>query len=322
MFTKDPKTQTAYRYTLNDFEAYLKKNGLEIVQDVETMEDIVQGFINEYSIGRAPNSVSVYCSRVKKYLKHLRISIEEVELPAKGHKDLYPVKLHEIHKIFSALKPHDVTLFLTQLAGGLRIGEALQLRKKHVTVRDGRVLLKIPSHIAKFKKSRTAVLTKECGARVMTHISDKADDDLVFGTSENVLYSESTKLSVLRSKIRKFGLDMKYEDTGRYMINSHSFRAYFITHVSRHDPNLAKKLSGQKGYMLQYDRMDDDALIDAFEQCEADLTIFDLAKKDEVFSKKQKETDKRLDMLEESNKKLQKTNEGLMRMLLEKSKSG
>ena len=278
MFTKDPKTKKAYNITLDAFEEYMKRNKLKIIHDMDVMEDVVQGFVNEMSTSHAPVSVWNYYSRVKKYLKHLRINIDEIELPPKAEKDLYPVKLYELHDIFRHMKPRDVTLFMTQLSGGLRIGEAVQLRKKHVSTKYDRVTIRIPSEIAKFKKARTAVLTKECGSRIMALIREKNDNDLIFGTCSNVHSAETNKQGILRNKLDAIGLDMKYEDTGRYMINSHSFRAFFITNVSRHDPNLAKKLAGQKGYLLQYDRLDVEGLVQHFKKCEPDLTIFDLAR--------------------------------------------
>jgi len=78
---------------------------------------------------------------------------------------------------------------------------------------------------------------------------------------------------VLRLAVSKTGLTQTYESTGRYMINTHSFRAYGITKLSRHDPNFAKKIAGQKGYLLEYDRISDEEKLDVYEKYEHELTI-------------------------------------------------
>ena len=43
--------------------------------------------------------------------------------------------------------------------------------------------------------------------------------------------------------------------------------------MDKHDPNFAKKLTGQKGYLLQYDRMTDKEKLDKYLEFEKDLII-------------------------------------------------
>jgi hypothetical protein len=52
---------------------------------------------------------------------------------------------------------------------------------------------------------------------------------------------------------KRSGLDMK-NSKGNNEINTHSFRAFGITKLSRHDANYARRLAGQKGYLDTYDR--------------------------------------------------------------------
>ena len=297
MKTKDPKTQVAYKNTLDSFEKWLDGR----VVDQENAEDIVQQYVNWFSIdaynyrikrkGHAPNTVWNYYTRIKKYLKHLKIIVDEIELPAKHEKELYPLKLSDIHTIFQSIRYDDQTLFGCQACSGMRIGETVQLRKKYFRWIDDRLVIKIPSHIAKFKKARTTVLTLEMGLRVNQILKRIGDDDLVFGTSENYHHSEVNKEFILRSALKRVGLDLRYEDTGNFEINTHSFRAWFITHVSRHDPNIAKKMAGEKGYMLQYDRLSDEDYVENAKKFEADLTIFNLAKRDQMLNKKNSDRD-------------------------------
>jgi len=82
------------------------------------------------------------------------------------------------------------------------------------------------------------------------------------------------------------------------MINTHSFRAYGITKLSRHDPNFAKKIAGQKGYLDQYDRITDEEKLNLYMKYEEDLAIDNSAKKQAELDKereKRKEIEKQLE---------------------------
>ena len=98
-------------------------------------------------------------------------------------------------------------------------------------------------------------------------------------------------------------MDEKY-DNGHNKITTHSFRAYFITKVSRHDPNFAKKLAGQKRYLLQYDRMSDDEKIEKYLEVESDLFIFDESKKNAEIRKMATENNSKISELESKLEKI------------------
>ena len=150
----------------------------------------------------------------------------------------------------------------------MRIGEITQLRKKHLISDKQNIIVKIPATIAKLKKARTTFFSKEASRLLKPLLREINDEDLVFGVK-----AETSIAQVLRRILIKTGLDMKYESSGDYMINTHSFRAYGITKLSRHDPNLAKKLAGQKGYLDQYDRINDDEKLELYQKFEIDLII-------------------------------------------------
>jgi len=310
MQTKDPKTLVTYKITLDSFDFFLRKHNHTITPD--KAEDIVQDYVNWFTLAHAPRTVWNYYSRIKKYLRHLGFHLEEIELPKIPEKELYPLKLADIHRIFQELSYKDVTLFLTQIQAGLRIGESVQLRKKHFLNDYDRLVLKIPPNIAKFKRGRTVVIGKEAGNRIKQILKKIDDNELVFGTGENPISSRVNKEAILRNALIKIGLDMKYDDTGRFQINTHSFRAYFITRVSRHDPNIAKKLAGEKGYLLQYDRLTDEEYVENYLKFEDDLTVFDLTQRDQKQNLKQKELDeKNQQQIIEQNKKIEDLEESL-----------
>jgi len=167
---------------------------------------------------------------------------------------------------------------MCQLSGLMRIGEIVQLRKKHLILDKQNIIVKIPTTIAKFNKARTTYFSKEASLLLRPKLRTLEDNDLIFASNENSRYAEINAEQKLRRAIIKVGLDMRYTSTDRYCINTHSFRAYGITKLSRHDPNFAKKIAGQKGYLLQYDRIDDDEKLALYQKYELDLIIDNTAK--------------------------------------------
>jgi len=166
------------------------------------------------------------------------------------------------------------TMFLCQMTGLMRVGELVQLRKKHVTDFGDNMMIKIPAGIVKFSKARTTFWSKEASSRLRPHLKSMNDDDLIFQKNENSQNAIIAVEQVLRRALCRVGLDQRYESTGRFMINTHSLRAYGITKLSRRDPNPAKKIAGHKGYLIEeYDRIDDDEKLALYQKYEIDLLI-------------------------------------------------
>jgi len=71
------------------------------------------------------------------------------------------------------------------------------------------------------------------------------------------------------------------QENGHGKITSHSFRAFFITKVSRFDRDLAHFLAGQKNkmYLPRYDRLTDDEKLELYLKIEPELIIDDSTKK-------------------------------------------
>lgn len=301
--TKDYETIDAYQKRIANFEKYCikKSEEPEIFERLKTdWEDILQLYINWLSKDHAPNTVWNYFASIRKYLHYMGVRItkddvdESLELPKKIEKEMYPLQLDDIKRILKEMGYADQALFLTQLSSGIRIGELIQLQKKHFVTGKDRILVKIPSRIAKFRRARTTILSKEAGIKITPILKKKNDDDLVFGTCENVHSAQTNKGQILRNKIQLLGLDMRYEETGHYKINTHSFRAYFITKISRHDPNIAKKLAGEKGYLLTYDGLSDDELLEEYLKAEIDLLVYDNSKKELKISERERKQDEKI----------------------------
>ena len=294
-------TQEAIGHLITNFENFsMEKYGkVDLVSELkkvseEELYDVLQNWIN-WNNKLASSTVSTYFSHLRKYLHYFGIKLFDQDIKAelifkrKIHEERYGLKLSDIKSILREMRYKNKVQYMCQLASLMRIGEIVQLRKKHLILDHKNIIVKIPPSIAKFGKARTTFFTKESSKLLRPLLKDKKDNDLVFGSSNNPKFSAyknkvnslSATKQVLRLAVKKTGLTDTYESTGRYLINTHSFRAYGITKLSRHDPNLGKKLAGQKGYLLEYDRMDDEEKLQVYEKYESELTI-DNSEKQEV----------------------------------------
>lgn len=297
---------------IDNFEKYsMEKHGkVNIIPDLkqlddESLYDVLQDWVN-WNGSRSPSTVKIYFSRLKKYLHYMGLKLHdqdvknELDFRAIISDELYGLTLDDIQKIFKQMRYKTRVQFICQMSGLMRIGETVQLRKKHLVLGNQNIIVKIPSHIAKFKKARTTFFSKEASKMLRPMLRNMDDNDLLFATNQNPRYAELNSEQILRRILSKVGLDMKYESTGRNMINTHSFRAYGITKLSRHDPNFAKKIAGQKGYLLQYDRITDEEKLELYQKYESDLIIDDTEK---LKAEKQK--------LESEKEELEKTKNNL-----------
>ena len=233
-----------------------------------------------------PATVKMYFSRVKVYLHYMGIKLDaqdiklELSFRRVSQEEKYGLTLDNIHRILDGIYYPMKVQLLCQLSSLMRIGELVQLRKRHLILDKQNIIIKIPSEIAKLKKARTTFFSKEASVMLRPRLRDLSDNDLVFGSSENGILAEQNSGQILRRLLKKIGLDMK-NSKGNNEINTHSFRAYGITKLTRHDEAFAKKLAGQKGYLDQYDRMSDIEKLALYEKLEYELTI-DQTKRDKV----------------------------------------
>jgi integrase len=281
---KDLEIQQGINAMIKNFENFsMEKFGkVEIISDMKEMSneqifDTLQSWINWQTV--SAGTVKLYFSKLKSYLHYMGIKLhpqdikEELSFKRVIEEELYPLSVDDITTICKTLRYKSKTQLICQLSSLMRIGEMVQLRKKHLIADKENIIIKIPATITKFKKGRTTFFSKEASKMLRPILRTLSDNDLIFGSNENSKFAKINFQLTLRKALERTGLNMKYETTGRNMINTHSFRAFGITKLSRHDPNFAKKIAGQKGYLLQYDRMTDSEKLELYENFESDLTI-------------------------------------------------
>ncbi len=309
---KSKNTQAVYHDAFTNFGKFcidkLDSNFEDVISDLkitteETIYDTLQSWISWNADGnRSRNTIRTYLSCLNMYFHYRGIKLDNrdikqnLTLPRIIHQELYGLSISDIKSILDVARYDKKTMYLCQLSSGMRTGEILQLRKSDLDLTTKRIMVKLRPSIAKGNKARTTFFSKEAGSMLRTILKRKADDDLIFGTDTSTItvvrqYNEQ----ILVNYCKKVGLAEKYENSNRFKITSHSFRAFFITKLSRHDENFAKKLSGQTGYLLQYDRLNDEEKLEKYIEFENDLTIYsDNKTLTELEQLKQKQVDQDL----------------------------
>ena len=323
-------TQFALQKALHNFEKFCKARfdgrGLnEIVDelslsDEETIFDTLQEWINWNDGKLYPTSLGTYFAYLKLFLYYKGIKLTPLDVkqnlvfPKQPEEELYPLSEDDIKKILDVAPYKRRGMYLAQLSSAMRIGEMVQLRKKHFDLSKKRIIVKIPANITKLQRARTTFISKEAEPYLRKRLKQISDDDLVWASNDDPNYAKVNEANRIREYCAKAGLNERYEGNNRHKITTHSFRAFFITKLSRHDENFAKKLAGQKGYLLQYDRMTDEEKLEKYIEFEPNLLIFDQAKKNAEIEKLQKEKSE----LEKKEREIDGLKENMEKIIEEK----
>ena len=266
------------RYQDRPMEEIIQEMSLEKNHDV--ILDVLQNWIN-WNDKLVYSSLRTYIIRFNSYLfyRGIRLDIRELKqlkYPKKIEEELHPISIDEIQKIMKAASYKRQSLYFAMLSSGMRPYEILNIKKKDIDTSLDRMMVKIPAKFTKQKRARTTFLSIE--ATKFLKLSKLKDDSYIWGTgSPNVVICEDEAFHRI---LKNTKMIERYESNNRYKLNLYSFRAFFITKGSRFDENVTKKFAGQKGYLLQYDRLTDKEKLELYKKIEPELLIFDTSKKD------------------------------------------
>ena len=263
--------------------AYRSFSGIEEFIGSGPNNDEIYDYLQKWINGSDRDTVTkrTYFSLVKQYLHYRGVKMHPTDIrqclnfPAKHEEEMHPLGIGEFRRILEECGHKRMAMYIAQASSGMRIGELVQLRREHLHTDTDRIMVKIPARITKKKRARTTFFSSEAAGHLMPRLGGLDGCDLVFGTNPTPETARGAEMSHLARTLARAGLDRKYETNGRSMISTHSFRAFFITRVSRHDPNLAKYFAGQKGYLLQYDRLSDEEKLEYYIKFEPSLLVRD-----------------------------------------------
>ena len=289
---------------------------------INTLYTILQDFIDNMNTKISANSIKTNFAYLRTFLYYLGVRTNQqdvkmmLKFPKVIHEEKYPLKIEELRKIIDHFTRYPMikACFQAQASSGMRIGEVLAVRKRDLVFKE-RIHIYIKASGSKNLRGRTVILSKETQETMKTYLDDLKDDDLVFyrGITENEKAREINALRNLRVCLDRLGLDMKYE-SGKYKISSHSLRAFFFTQaVRKHGENYAHRMTGHSGYLMQYDRMNNDEKLQMYLELESDLAIYATTKADlEIERLKIQQSNENKELREEMETlKIQLANQGM-----------
>jgi len=284
---KAPSSKRGFERTYRNFEIFsqenYKKSCEELIDELKLVSsddqcEILQEWINWLEI--KPSSIRMYFSDIFMYLYYrgVKLNSQDIKLNIKFPRDLqeelHPLSLDEYRMLLEVANYKNKTKYLCMGSSGLRPIEVNNLRKSDLELDKERIIVHVPAKWTKLRRAKTTFFSKEA-EKLLRPILKKLDDDAkIFGIS-----TEGNANTIAKYR-KKAGLDKKYEESSRSKINAMSFRSWFISKISRQDPNLAKKWAGQKGYLLQYDRMELDEQLEKYIEFEQDLLVYDTTKRE------------------------------------------
>ena len=286
-------------------------------EDPEEHEDALYGMLQEWINWNKGNGLGNYTirtmfSNLRKYLFHSGIKTNDQNIKEYltfekiSREERHPLSLEEYRRIVESFSknPRFQALFLALGSSGMRIGEALSLKKKNLELSGKRIKVNIPP-TTKTRTGRTTYLSRETEKILKPLLEKKNPDDFIFARKDCNPSDRSIRVSLTRS-LERMGYSDKYESNGYMKITSHSFRAFFFTKASRkHGENYAHRMTGHGGYLMQYDRMTEDEKLEMYLTLEPDLLVSDQTK-NELEIDRLKEENQTIEQLRKEMKQLKK----------------
>ena len=316
-------------YAIQAFERFCqekyKKSSEEIIKEIikikqdqsEEYENALYGVLQEWINWSKKNKIGNYTirtrfSNLRKYLFHMGVKTNEQDIKEYltfgkiSREERYPLSSEEFRRIIEgcARTPRLQALFLTLGSSGMRIGEALNLKKKDLDFTKKRIKVNIPP-TTKTRTGRTTYLSYETEKILKPLLVNKNQEDKIFARNGSDTSDRSVRTTLNRC-LKRMGFTEKYQSNNYRKITSHSFRAYFFTKAARkHGENYAHRMTGHGGYLMQYDRMTEDEKLEMYIELEPDLVVFDQTKNELEIAKLRD----KVDGLDELKKEVQKLRE-------------
>lgn len=248
--------------------------------------DVLQEWINwnkKREIGSY--TIRTQFSNLRKYLFHMGVKTNEQDIKEYltfekiSREERYPLSTEEYRVIIEGFfrNPRLQALFLALGSSGMRIGEAINLKKKDLDLTKKRIKVNIPP-TTKTRVGRSTYLSYET-EKVLRPLLEKIEPDEYVFAKKNCKTSDRSIRTSLNRRLARIGFTEKYQSNNYKKITSHSFRAFFFTKAARkHGDNYAHRMTGHGGYLMQYDRMTEDEKFEMYLKLESDLVVSDQTK--------------------------------------------
>ncbi|MCA9827173.1 MAG: tyrosine-type recombinase/integrase [Nitrosopumilus sp.] len=248
----------------------------------DALYNFLQDFINYMEEAKLkPKTIASYFSTLRTYLRSqgIKISSDEIKdlvsLPSIIQELRIPLTKDHLKLLLDYSKSERKALYLTLLSSGMRIGEAISLRKSDFDLTSDPILVTIPGKFTKTKQTRQTYISSEARDALNRILEKKGDSDLVFAKSENLAAARLAEERTFDNLRKRCGLLDRYQDSNRHTITIHSMRAFFHTQASIvHDEQYANALDGHQGYLMQYYRLSVEKRAELYRKLEPHLLIY------------------------------------------------
>jgi len=207
----------------------------------------------------SPTTIGNYFFEIIQFLRYNEISIDNnmlkqfVSLPKKLKELPQPIILDEINILVNNANEIRSAMYLTLVSSGIRLGEALQLRKQDFEMKSDPARVILPAKITKSKQARYTFISKEAKLKLIPILERLEDDDLVFTKSNGVMRAELTEETYFTRLRKKVGLTEMESSGLKHKITLHKFRKFFATIADRKlGIQVSGALIGHNPYMKTY----------------------------------------------------------------------
>ena len=247
------------------------------------LDNFVQ-WLTEYKPRRkdqlSPSTVMNYYTQVLQFLRYNEILIDNsmlkqfVTLPKKLKELPEPIKRDEINILVINSDAKRQALYLVLSSSGIRIGEALQLRKMDFEIHSNPVRIVLPARITKSKQARYSFISSEAKEKLIPLLEQLESDDLVFATSDRIMRAELTEEQYFQRLRKRVRLDDMASSGTKHRISIHKFRKFFATKSERKlGIQVSGALIGHSPYMKTYYEYEPSELAELYSGLEPDLAI-------------------------------------------------
>lgn len=191
-----------------------------------------------------------------------------------------PMTLEEFRLICDNQKdPRRQMLYRTMKDFEARIGAMVQLRKRHFNTKDRPIAVTFPKSIMKKKNgiafTNIKYVIEEDEEGILKLLENFSDDDLVFGTTENVDLARNNEEKTWSRLVTSLGFSARYKHNNFLKKNIHSIKSMTFTAARKAvDTDYANAYGDHAEYCKNYLRLSDEEKIAYFRRLEPYISMY------------------------------------------------
>lgn len=241
---------------------------------------------------------------------------KKLSIPDPLEFDPEPFTVDEVRILCDYARPKTKLHYMTIKDSGMRIGESVAIRKKHIDTTKDPIEITLTAKITKTNRTRITYVTRETKPMLLNHLSRIDDEDLVFGSHQNQQHATDNAEKYFADLREKIAMDYpvfaeRYEENGRHKKNLHSLRAFTATQCADAvDEAFGHGIIGHKRYLGEYIR-NQNKMAEKYKRAEPSLMIYE---KIEVID----HTESLEEMKAQLKEEFRRDREEFMRLLLQR----